>query len=129
MATRDQLVGTSRSDARRIKAAAHVAGGLLAGRRYVRGAYGITVLDGPRLVDLNGTPAVELSLRFTKAGKDVTPANFNPWYIVNPPLLVPDPAGDVALSDGDGNMRRYREDPAAALIEIVRDMARVVFGA
>lgn len=44
--------------------------------------------------------------------------------IVNPPTLVPDPEGDVVRRevDEDGNViseHRYREDPEAALVEVL----------
>lgn len=52
----------------------------------------------------------------------------NPIYIVNPPLLVPDDGGEVAVVSEDEKgapvTRRYREDPAEALLLLLADLKR-----
>lgn len=50
-----------------------------------------------------------------------------PIYIVNPPLLVADPAGDVEMVVGQDELgnpitETYREDPTQAMIEILADL-------
>lgn len=59
-----------------------------------------------------GTPYVTVTVTVTNAkGEDVTPASLNPIKIVNQPIHVTDPAGDLLLGDVRG-----REDARAALL-------------
>lgn len=80
--------------------------------------------------------------RFSSRGRDVVIARIeygeegdNAWVdvwsdprsvkpslrIVNPPILVPDPQGDVRVTvtrpDGRVSVIRYREDPVAAIVD------------
>jgi hypothetical protein len=41
-----------------------------------------------------------------------------PVYLVNPPLVVRDDAGDIEVTEGE-EVVRYREDPAAAAAELL----------
>lgn len=71
----------------------------------------------------NGNLRLEMEFR---QGNTVLPFD-NPWVIVNPPLLWPDPAGDVVRvgTDRNGNPveERYRED----LLAVGRDMIARMF--
>jgi hypothetical protein len=73
--------------------------------------------------------AVTFSVRVARAGVDVTPKDLNPIRVVNPPILVDDPAGDIVRTSTDPTTgvvttRRLREDLPAALLAIVRDLVR-----
>lgn len=84
-------------------------------------------LSGKRVVTVRSATAtpdyLELTVSLTVAGVDATPANFNPWRIVNPPMLVPDAAGDVSRVttkiDGSQETAIYREDPIAVLTDLI----------
>jgi hypothetical protein len=101
------------------------------------------VLDAfalPHVIELSGGRAVtigkltrppdddylEIFILWTKNG--ATQPFDNPWRIVNPPLLVADPAGDVELvgldADGNEERRRYREDPLAVLVGLMERKLR-----
>lgn len=45
------------------------------------------------------------------------------WRIINPPTLLPDPTGEVVITDEDPSgrttVRRYREDPLGAIAEFI----------
>lgn len=79
-----------------------------------------------RLVE-RGENSITLRIDWTIDGK---PQSFsNPWVIVNPPCLVPDPSGDVVREStdpetGEPTTRRYREDPMAALVAIINQRFR-----
>lgn len=90
-------------------------------RRFVGNRFTIEVLARP----VRRLRAVRIYVRITRNanGRDVTPDDLNPIDIVNPPILVDDPAGDVVITDEDGE-HRYREDLEAILIGIVRDLLR-----
>jgi len=52
-----------------------------------------------------------------------------PVNIVNPPMLVPDPAGSIVRTvevdrDGTSEQRRYREAPFEAILETILGLAR-----
>lgn len=114
----------------RIKAEAFAALASLAGQSWKRGRLTATVIDGPHL--RAAIRAVELSVRITRDGVDITPSSLNPLLYVNLPILVPDPAGDVvrASTDPDGTVteRRFREDPRAALLIALRETLRGALG-
>ncbi len=74
---------------------------------------------------------------FARAYRDGAQLGFGPdgtvdverFVIVNPPLLVPDPAGDIVRMQRDwstGEMveSRYRVDVAEALLSVLADMVR-----
>jgi hypothetical protein len=68
--------------------------------------------------------AVKMTVHVFQNDVDVTPEGLNPWIVVNPPMLVDDPAGDVVLRsrdpiDGSETVRTLREDPVAVLEGIV----------
>lgn len=50
------------------------------------------------------------------------------FRVINPPVLVSDPGGDVAIPeqrpDGRVTTRRYREDPVAAVAEAIASESR-----
>ena len=50
----------------------------------------------------------------------------NPFVFVNPPVLVPDPAGDVIRSGPHGEQTGYVEAPGRALAAVVVDAVRTV---
>lgn len=86
----------------------------------------------PSVIDLGGKrqahitsaevagDALQITVSVIENGKDVTPESLNPWIIVNPPMLVSDPAGDVEIVGDAGQKRMFREDPEAAIADIVR---------
>lgn len=96
----------------RIRAQAFM-GRSMVGRSVVRGKITATITDGPHLHG-DGN-AIRVTVKLTRAGKDVTPQDLNPVVIVNPPLLVP---------DGPPSARRYREDPEAVLLGVIADLLR-----
>lgn len=89
-------------------------------------------LSGNRTVIIENSRAVtgddylEIVISWTKDGA-AQPFD-NPWRIVNPPLLVSDPAGDVDLVgvdvDGNEERTRYREDPLAVLTGLMERRLR-----
>lgn len=107
----------------RIKAEAIASLGSLAGQSWARGRLTATVIDGPHL--RAAIRAVELSVRITRDGVDITPADLNPLIYVNPPTIVSDPAGEIDLGPERG---RFREDPRAALLIAVRETLRGALG-
>lgn len=113
MTLRDQLDAATPAERVLLRAQAHGALASFKGRSWSRGAFTVTVIDGPTFVMVGESPAIRLSLQIARNGKDVTPADFNPWLIVNPPLAV-DPGGPI--------------DPEGALIAIVRDKLRQLAG-
>ena len=121
---------TDPAERRRIKAEAMASLASLAGRTAVKGAFTLTISSGPRLVRVNGEPAVELSVtvKRTTTGKIVTPPLLNPIRIFNPPILVDDPAGDIVRTwtdeDGIVRTRRMREDLVACILATLRDLAK-----
>lgn len=88
----------------------------------------VTITERPHVVD----GAVQLGVRVMRGTRDVTPPDLNPIRIVNPPVLVPDDAGDVELMattrlpDGTRAQvaHRFREDPAEALRRVIADLVR-----
>lgn len=122
MTLRDQLAAIEDPTERaRLKGRAFSALSSLAGQSWSRGKLTATIIDGPH-VDASER-MVSLSVRVTRDGRDITPPDLNPISYVNPPILVPDAAGDV---DRDG--QRFREDLRAALLTIVRDTLRLKIG-
>lgn len=70
-------------------------------------------------VSATGTPFLSVTVSLTDSkGVDVTPDNLNPIQIVNQPILVPDPAGDVLTERGG----RFREDVQAALLATLQNV-------
>lgn len=74
----------------------------------------LTILSAPTYVG----GLLRLDLGLTRDGVDV-PLN-GPFLFRNPPILVPDPAGDITGSDGS----TYREDVLAAVRQMVLDAVR-----
>lgn len=103
-------------DRPRLRAEAIASLGPQVGQSIVRGNFRLTLTDGPRLLGR----ILEFSVRVNRidTGADVTPPALNPIRVVNPPVLVPDPAGSVDL--GPRGMHRF--DLLAALLQIVRDL-------
>jgi len=79
---------------------------------------------------LRADDAIKLTVAVYDDRADVTPEDLNPWIIVNPPMLVDDPSGDIVLDiiepdPKTGEIiktgeRRLREDPSAAIIDLIR---------
>ena len=91
-------------------------------------------------VTLSGQPSLaDRFVRFTMTvetnqGVDITPPDFNPCTIVNPPYLVEDPNGDVPITytDADGNPQTKwaREDVLTRLVHQLEELAdRIIDGA
>lgn len=108
---------------RRIKAQALAAMQDLIGASIDRGDFRVTltVIDYHAAYD-----ALRIRVRINRIsnGNNVTPDDLNPIIVINPPILVDDPVGDIVLNwiDPDGNpqTRTLRED----LRECVRDAVR-----
>lgn len=79
------------------------------GGRYVtRTPSGEVVLESLELVDSDGLRYLEVWAGGQTEGGDPH------FRVVNPPLLVPDPDGDVVVRG-----EHFREDPLAALAEVI----------
>lgn len=68
---------------------------------------------------------VSIDLALARNGKAI-PFN-GPWVVINPPCMVEDEAGDVVIERRDPKtkeivQKRYREDPAAAFRQMLRDL-------
>lgn len=61
--------------------------------------------------DVQGQDYAEIYLNGQNENDD---PHFRVW---NPPLLVPDPLGDIGIPNEDGTITTYREDPVMALAE------------
>lgn len=70
---------------------------------------GEVVVSAIKVGELNGVPVVEVWLN------GATESGETHFRIINPPTLVRDPSGPIKREDG----RTFREDPLAALAEIV----------
>lgn len=108
---------------RRIKAQALGVLADMVGQSVDRGAFRITITD---LDYYAAYDVLRIRIRVNRIsnGNNVTPADTNPIYVVNPPILVDDPAGDVVRTWTDHlgveQTRTLRED----LRECVRDAVR-----
>jgi hypothetical protein len=129
----DTLVGiTDPQERHRIKALAFAALTSLVGTSITRGAFTVT-LTSAAIVPAHGLLEFNLKITRTSNGKDVTPADLNPIRVYNPPILVDDPAGDIVRTwthpeTQEVMTRRLKEDLPAALLDIVRDLARQRLG-
>jgi hypothetical protein len=78
------------------------------------------------LTDMGGYVEFRLSITRTSDGADVTPPLLNPVRVVNPRYAMPDAGGDIVESwtDPEGTVHtdRYREDVAASLLSLMRDL-------
>ena len=112
---------------RRIKAEAYSVLTDMIGDSVDRGAFRITITD---LVFFWAVDALLIRIRVNRIsnGNNVTPAGVNPIIVVNPPILIDDPAGDIVRTwtdqQGVEHTRTLREDLRAALREIVRDAVK-----
>lgn len=86
----------------------------------------VSITDGPIIE--NGMVRVTLALLIDSGlGFEVIDlGNANPFYFVNPPILVPDPGGDVVRSHTDPISEqvvevRFREDLPTALMQACYD--------
>lgn len=128
----DLLQGTADpAERRRIKAAALALLDDLVGTSIDRGDFRVT-LTALRLVQAGDVPAgfpaneaILFRLRVNRIsnGNNVTPADLNPIVVVNPPILVPDPSGEVTF-----NGEAFREDLREVLRSVIRDLARQRLG-
>ena len=89
------------------------------------GAYTVTLVARP-VRAANGT--LQFNVKITKGGKDVTPATMNPVRVWNPPVLIPDSAGDIVRTstdpDGVVTTQAFREDLHNALLAIAGNLVR-----
>jgi len=123
----DELVGMTPAQRRRHKAQAMAVLNDMIGQSVDRGAFRIT------LTDLDFFPAhdalrIRIRVNRISNGNNVTPPDVNPIFVVNPPILVDDPAGDIVRTwtdrDGVEQTRTLREDLRAALREVIRDAVK-----
>lgn len=111
----------------RLKAQALSALSDMVGASVDRGAFRITITA---LDFFAARDALRIRIRVNRIsnGANVTPPGVNPIIVINPPILVDDPAGDIvrAWTDRQGvtQTRTLREDLRAALREVVRDAVR-----
>ena len=116
---------TDHAERHAIKAAAFVA--LPHKTRKVKvGAYTVALVDHP-VAAVNG--CLQFKVKITKGGVDVTPATMNPVRVWNPPILLPDPAGDISRTWTDPvtqvvTTQNYREDLHDALLNIAGNLVR-----
>lgn len=78
----------------------------------------------------DGTGALVVNnVRVMVNGQQVDVSETLPWRFVNPPLLVPDPNGDIEVTDDEGQVvRRMRHDTNEAFRRMLLDTARRVVG-
>ena len=123
----DELVGLTPQERAAHKAAAMAAMADMIGASVDRGAFRITITD------LDYYPvrdALRIRIRVNRIsnGNNVTPAGVNPIIVVNPPILIDDPAGDIVRTwtdrQGVEHTRVLREDLRAALREVIRDAVK-----
>lgn len=87
---------------------------------FARGDLIITVVEGEYMPMVAG---VQFTLEAVSAGVFVVLDN--PFVFINPPTHVADPAGDtVKVNPRDNTETRFREDPAAALLEMIVDAVK-----
>lgn len=96
----------------------------LVGRTMTRGRFTMT-LTSISVAPSAAGPVVTLTVRIVNdnTGNDVTPSDLNPIVLVNPPILVPDPNGEIELGD-EQNPRPAREDVIESLLSALRDVLR-----
>ena len=123
----DALVGLTPAERAAYKAAAMAAMADMIGASVDRGAFRITITD------LDYYPvrdALRIRIRVNRIsnGNNVTPPDVNPIIVINPPILVDDPTGDIVRTwvDGEGvtQTRTLREDLRQALREVIRDAVK-----
>ena len=108
---------------RRIKAQALAAMADMIGASIDRGAFRVTLTA---LDYLAADDVLRIRVRVNRIsnGNNVTPALLNPILVIEPPILVDDPAGDIVRTWTDRagvvQTRRMRED----LRECIRDAVR-----
>jgi hypothetical protein len=94
------------------------------GQSVDRGAFRITITD---LDYYPAHDALRIRIRVNRIsnGNNVTPPNVNPIIVINPPILIDDPTGDIVRTwtdpQGVEQTRTLKEDLRAALREVVRD--------
>ena len=98
------------------------------GRTFTKGPAVVTILEVPQLV--GGRLRLVLGLTLNGVTQDLS--GFNPLYVVNPPILVDDPAGDITRtwvdSEGVTQTRVLAEDRLRALRAIVIDALKAYVG-
>ena len=121
----DAMVGMTPEERAAYKSSAYGAfplppDNLMAGNRIV------SIIDGPTMV--NGMVRVTLALWIDSGvGMELIDlGNANPFYFKNPPILVPDPGGEVerTFTDPVTNITTstfYREDLDQALMQLCYD--------
>lgn len=116
MSVSDDLAGvTDPRERHRIKCRAFAALTGQVGRSIKRGQFTVTLTSAPTFTD----DVLTFSISIERGGQDITPPDLNPIRIVNPPVLVEDPAGPVVRGG-----KRFREDLPTALLGIVRELVR-----
>jgi hypothetical protein len=112
---------------RRIKAQAFGILEDMIGQSVDRGAFRITITD---LDYYAAYDALRIRVRVNRIsnGNNVTPPGVNPIFVVNPPILIDDAAGDIVRTwidkDGVEHTRLLKEDLRAALREVIRDAVK-----
>ena len=120
----DELVGLTPAERAAHKAAAY--GVIAAPDNLMAGSRIVSIIEGPTLVD--GMVRVVLALWIDSGvGFELIDlGDANPFYIRNPPILVPDPGGDIVRTSEDPithvvTSTWYREDLDQALMQIAYD--------
>ena len=80
------------------------------------GAYTVTLVARP-VAAVNG--CLQFNVKIIKGSVDVTPSTMNPVRVWNPPILVPDAAGDITAPDG---VTKLREDLHACLLLVASNL-------
>lgn len=94
----------------------------LTGETFTRGAYTLTIEQGPRVVIVKGTPVLEMVVSVTRNGKPV--AIDGHLRFVNPPIKVPDGTFNMTGVTPTGEAIRREntvESPREALRKMVLD--------
>jgi hypothetical protein len=59
--------------------------------------------------------ALQMVVRVFDGRRDVSPNNLNPWFVINPPMLMEDASGDITIRG-----QQFREDPVAVIVDLVK---------
>jgi len=117
----DELIGIAAAERAAYKAAAFAA----------RPAPESSLMAGDRIVAVNDIEIIEGMLQFTVAlwinSELIDTSSVNPVRVVNPPILVPDPGGDIERTSEDPithvvTSTFYREDLDQVLIQIAYEV-------
>lgn len=118
MAIRELLAGKSLSEQSEIKTRELAK---LSSEQFSRAQWTLTITDGPRVVMVGDTPALELTVAVTRNGV-LVPIDGHLRFM-NPPVMVPDGTFRTVTNafGQDLQVANFVENPRAALRQMVLD--------